>query len=388
MEPNTTNAAKRSGVIWISGYSASGKTTVGRNVEYLLREQGYPTLFLDGDELRSIFAGKWGYTREDRIELSLIYFRLCSHLSKQGMIVVISVVSMFDEVRHWFRENIDEGLEVFLRVPLEERIRRDSKTKKVYGKIRNDLDMYTEPSNPDVLIDHFGAITPIEASRQIVKNYHEIQGKRVADYGRTNHWRDYYKNDKVPSLPSSFAEYCINKITSGCRIVDVGCGNGRDSIYFARQGHHVVGVDKSKSAIEYCQNHSVHVDNSFICCELTDLAGNDGRVFDVVYSRFSLHAMTPAEEDKMLKASHGLLVSGGLLCIECRSINDPLARRGEVLSPTERVDGHYRRFIELLALTQKLERMGFAIEEQIEASGLAVHKDDDPVVIRVIARKQ
>ena len=124
----------RSGVIWISGYSAAGKTTVGRHVEHLLRLDGYSTLFLDGDQLRSIFANKWEYTVEERIELALIYFRLSSHLSKQGLIVIISAVAMFDEVRAWFGENVENGLEVYLKVPLEERINRDSKTKNLYKR--------------------------------------------------------------------------------------------------------------------------------------------------------------------------------------------------------------------------------------------------------------
>ena len=125
---------KQSGVIWISGYSASGKTTVGRHVEHLLRTDGHATLFLDGDQLRSIFGNKWEYTPEARLELALIYFRLCSHLSKQGLIVIISAVAMLDEAREWFKKNVENGLEVYLNVPLEERIKRDSNTKNIYNK--------------------------------------------------------------------------------------------------------------------------------------------------------------------------------------------------------------------------------------------------------------
>ena len=48
-------------VVWITGYSGSGKTTVARKVEASLREQGVSTISLDGDDLRAIFSGKWGY---------------------------------------------------------------------------------------------------------------------------------------------------------------------------------------------------------------------------------------------------------------------------------------------------------------------------------------
>ena len=50
----------KSGVIWITGFSSSGKTTVGRKAELLLRKKSVNTIFLDGDDLRSIFAGRWG----------------------------------------------------------------------------------------------------------------------------------------------------------------------------------------------------------------------------------------------------------------------------------------------------------------------------------------
>src|SRR5215218_2592786 len=93
-------------VLWISGYSAAGKTTVGRQVTRALLDAGHPALFLDGDQLRSILAHKWGYSPEERVELACTYFRLCSHLSKQGAVVVIAAVAMLDEARQWFHENV------------------------------------------------------------------------------------------------------------------------------------------------------------------------------------------------------------------------------------------------------------------------------------------
>src|SRR5690349_19296873 len=71
--------APAAGLIWITGYSGAGKTTIGRKVEARLRAEGTPTVFLDGDDLRAIFAGRWGYDRQARVELAHIYFRLCSH---------------------------------------------------------------------------------------------------------------------------------------------------------------------------------------------------------------------------------------------------------------------------------------------------------------------
>ena len=66
---------------------------------------------------------------------------------------------------------------------------------------------------------------------------------------------------------------------------------------------------------------------------------------------------------------------------------DPMARMGEVISPTERIHGHYRRFIDVDDLSARVESYGFSILDSVESAGLAVHGDEDPVVIRLTARK-
>jgi hypothetical protein len=97
--------------------------------------------------------------------------------------------------------------------------------------------------------------------------------------------------------------------------------------------------------------------------------------------------MTPQEEEQALAAAFDVLNPGGSIWIECRSINDPLSRKGDVLSPTERIDGHYRRFIVLEELIGRIESLGLSVHERIESTGLAAYGDEDPVVIRVMAKK-
>ncbi len=382
-----SNLENRSGVIWISGYSAAGKTTVGRHVEHLLRLDGYTTLFLDGDQLRSIFANKWDYSKEARIELALIYFRLCSHLSKQGLVVIISAVAMFDEVREWFATNIDNGLEVYLRVPLEERIKRDSETKKIYSQSSLDNDDYSEPRNADVVIENYDGVGYQEASQIVLENFVNKSDKKNVDYGRTQYWSEYYSKEETATLPSPFAEFCLTRFAQGSKLLEIGCGNGRDSRFFAESGLNVVALDKSEIAIEHCKRDHQINSLQFLCCETHEVENDHEERFDYIYSRFSLHAMTEIEEVNALESAFGLLNHAGHFYIECRSINDSLARKGEVLSPTERIDGHYRRFIDLIILEERLQGIGFEIIESKESRGFAVFKDEDPVVIRITAKK-
>lgn len=376
------------GVIWISGYSAAGKTTVGRHVTRLMQADGYASLFLDGDQLRSIFSNKWGYETQDRIELACTYFRLCSHLSKQGVFVVISAVAMFDEARQWFSDNVENGLEVYLRVPLDVRMLRDEKTKGIYKNLLADMNAYTEPKDPGLVLDNFGEMTCETAAKVIYENFLVKHDCYATDYGRTNYWSKFYASRSAVSSPSPFAIHCADLFRPGQRILEIGCGNGRDANYFSENGFPIVAIDKSHEAINSCSRNITNKNAVFICGEAMDILREPDENFDIVYCRFSLHAMTEKEENGALFAAHGLLKPGGLLCIECRSINDSMARTGEVISPSERIDGHYRRFIVREELEAKLASLGFAIMQMVESSGLAIFKDEDPIVIRVIASRR
>lgn len=374
-------------VLWVSGYSSAGKTTVGRQVVHDLLDAGQSALFLDGDQLRSIFAHKWGYSHEERIELACTYFRLCSHLSKQGLVVVIAAVAMLDEARSWFHENVANGIEFYLRVPLEERVRRDRHTKGVYRTGRTGMEGYTEPTSTALVIDNYGPTAPHDAAQRIVEAFQQHRDFKAVDYGRSAHWTQFYRDHKAQA-PSPFAIACSRRFLAQMSLLELGCGNGRDAAFFAQRGLRVTALDRSDAAIESCRSGPIGAVAEFICLDAANAGSLSPRRFDVVYSRFSLHAMTREEESGALQASRDLLSSGGLLCIECRSINDALAREGEVISPTERISGHYRRFIVRQELVEQLENLDFDIIEQIESQGLAIYGDEDPVVIRVIAAKR
>ena len=92
-------------VIWITGLSGAGKTTVAAALGQCLRERGLIPILLDGDILRNLFKstneiGKT-YNREARIKLAIQYAQICKVLSSQGFTVIIATISMFREVYAW-----------------------------------------------------------------------------------------------------------------------------------------------------------------------------------------------------------------------------------------------------------------------------------------------
>jgi adenylylsulfate kinase len=122
-----TNRNAEGAVIWITGLSGAGKTTIGRLVHDALMQRNAQTIFLDGDELRTVFEGGHKFDRDSRLSLALSYGRLCLMLARQGFTVVCATISMRREVYSWNRANLPGYTEIYLDVADEIRHRRDPK---------------------------------------------------------------------------------------------------------------------------------------------------------------------------------------------------------------------------------------------------------------------
>jgi adenylylsulfate kinase-like enzyme len=129
-----------------------------------LRAAGRPVTFLDGDALRSAFAEDLGHTAGDRRRSAMRNGRLCRLLAEQGTDVVCATISLFHEVQRWNREHIPGYREIYLRVPMHELRRRDSKG--IYagvqrGDVRDVVGIGVEaevPEAPDLVLDNYGAL--------------------------------------------------------------------------------------------------------------------------------------------------------------------------------------------------------------------------------------
>ena len=118
-------------VIWITGLSGAGKTTLANELIISLKKRDLQPILLDGDILRKLLKVPHktidSHAREIRIELALQYAQMCRLLSSQGFTVVIATISMFDEVYAWNRANLPKYFEIYLKVPIEELRSRDPK---------------------------------------------------------------------------------------------------------------------------------------------------------------------------------------------------------------------------------------------------------------------
>jgi len=173
-QPEAHDEAPPGRVFWITGLSGAGKTTVGRELWSRLRAAGRPVIFLDGDALRAVIAEDLGHSTGNRRRSAMRNARLCRLLAGQGNDVVCATISLFHEVQRWNREHIPGYREIYLRVPIDELRRRDSKgiyaaaqrgeTREVVG-----LDLPAEaPEGPDLVLDNYGELDVATAVDRIL----------------------------------------------------------------------------------------------------------------------------------------------------------------------------------------------------------------------------
>ena len=205
-----------------------------------------------------------------------------------------------------------------------------------------------------------------------------------------NYWSDYYLKNNKPTEPSNFAEFIVPKLEKNKSLIELGCGNGRDSVFFSKHDVNVIGVDQVENEVDFL-NENYSTDNlTFVSDDFTNLENSNNKLikesnFDYIYSRFTFHSINEKKEDRTLDwiSNH---LNGGLFFLEARSINDPMFQLGKNLSHNENFTNHYRRYMNLDVFCQKLESRNFDILYKIEDKDLAPHKDENPYVIRIIAK--
>lgn len=206
------------------------------------------------------------------------------------------------------------------------------------------------------------------------------------------YWTDYYAKNSKPTNASTFAEFILPKLDENKNLIELGCGNGRDSIYFVQNNINVVAIDQVQEEIDYLNENHKEEDIIFVCDDFTNLENTNNEIvcetdFDYIYSRFTFHSINELKENRTLDWIEKKLSDGGYFFLEARSINDPMFKKGNVLSENENFTNHYRRYMDLEDIVDKLESRHFEIIYKIEDNNLAVYKEDNPYVIRIIAKK-
>jgi bifunctional enzyme CysN/CysC len=166
--------------VWLTGLSASGKSTIARLLEQQLIEQGRLCYILDGDNVRHGLNRDLGFSMEDRKENIRRIAEVAALMNDAGVIVITAFISPYRQDRHSAREVIGEGrfIEAFVNTPLEVCEARDPKglyKKARAGEIRQFTgvsDAYEPPESPDIelLTEH---LSPEEAAEAVITSLRE-----------------------------------------------------------------------------------------------------------------------------------------------------------------------------------------------------------------------
>jgi bifunctional enzyme CysN/CysC len=171
---------QQSCVLWFTGLSGAGKSTIANLVEKKLQAMGRHTYTLDGDNVRHGLNKDLGFTEADRVENIRRVAEVSKLMVDAGLIVLVSFISPFRSERRMARELLAEGefLEVFVDTPLAEAEKRDPKglyRKAREGKIKNFTGIdspYEPPEHAELRIDTT-ALSPEQAADQIIERLAE-----------------------------------------------------------------------------------------------------------------------------------------------------------------------------------------------------------------------
>ncbi|WP_069789823.1 adenylyl-sulfate kinase [Cyanobacterium sp. IPPAS B-1200] len=133
--------------VWFTGLSGAGKTTISQVVAQKLKDAGYKLEVLDGDIVRTNLTKGLGFSKEDRDENIRRIGFVSNLLTRNGVIVIVSAISPYREVRDEVRGKIGNFAEVFVNAPLATCEERD--VKGLYKKARSgEIKMFTGVSDP------------------------------------------------------------------------------------------------------------------------------------------------------------------------------------------------------------------------------------------------
>ncbi len=147
---------QRGVTVWFTGLSGAGKSTIAQALADQLKSEGYGLEILDGDIVRTNLTKGLGFSREDRDE-NIRRIGFVSHLlTRNGVIVLVSAISPYREVREEVRDRIGDFLEVYVSTPLDVCEERDVKglyKRARAGEIKGFTgidDPYEAPLNPEI----------------------------------------------------------------------------------------------------------------------------------------------------------------------------------------------------------------------------------------------
>ena len=207
------------------------------------------------------------------------------------------------------------------------------------------------------------------------------------------YWADFYARHEIEG-GSGFFETVVGRPDLPSTVIDLGCGDGRDSLAFGAAGRTVIGMDRSRVGVRKAAQRTTELGLSdrvsLVICDFsysdrlavelrTVAATTEGSI--LFYLRFVLQALPANVQEVLLGVMADVARPGDLLAAEFRSDKDE--KRPKTYG------AHFRRFQNGPAFGRDLaDRFGFSVLEEHEGTGLSPYRREDPELYRVIAKKR
>ncbi len=203
------------------------------------------------------------------------------------------------------------------------------------------------------------------------------------------HWNELHTKGKLKDYAkkqTTFADEVIAHFPTDAKVLELGCGLGNDSFFFATQGHTVIATDFSETAIEENKIHYQSQQNlSFQVVDISKPLPFEDNEFDVVYARLSLHYFTDAVTKQVFNELNRILQPKGLLCFLCKSTDDSLYGQGKQIERDMfEYKGHVRHFFSMDYAKQCLSNK---YEIKLSEDGKEEFYDRQSAFIKIIAEK-
>jgi len=220
-----------------------------------------------------------------------------------------------------------------------------------------------------------------------------LDGWTRGNLSNRGHWWPFYfgkAGSTVSEQPSPFAEWTHEREPASAALVDIGSGTGRDSLWFARQGRDVLGMDYIPAATDRAGRtaEAEGIPARFKTINLYDVRqvlamGGELAHRDeppTLYARFLIHAIEDAGRHALWRIASMCLRRGGRFYLEFRTDENATA---------EKVYGeHFRKYLPGDVVADEIESWGGRVEHREEGYGYAAYKDEDPHVCRMVATWQ
>lgn len=206
---------------------------------------------------------------------------------------------------------------------------------------------------------------------------------------QNKYWNEFYKrNHNFDSNPSSFCLFVIDYLKdypNNEKIIDLGCGNGRDLFHFFQSGYNCTGIDNSVEIYKILKSVNSEID--MICHSFVDYDYNN---FDIYYSRFTLHALPYDDIIEFINNVSEKMNENSILFIETRSTIGTEYEELDYIEANFKSgigEIHKRTLFKKECLVKLFNKKSIFCEFEIEDKGLSPYMGEDPYLIRLVLKK-